>query len=100
MAMVGSVITKEMLENHIYGGSPEVDLTLKIGNLYFERSIEEKIAMMNSKVEEFASFNGEDTYKMIKVVKSFPQNRISSTSYFNVQQELIQNSIRQLKLNL
>ena len=30
MALVGSVITSDMEENHIYGGSPAKDLTNKI----------------------------------------------------------------------
>ena len=31
MAMVGSVITRDMAPNHVYGGAPAVDLTAKVG---------------------------------------------------------------------
>jgi len=42
MALVGSVITKDMLENHIYGGTPAIDLTNKIKPQFSSISIEEK----------------------------------------------------------
>ena len=31
MAMVGSVVTRDMAPNHVYGGSPAIDLTAKVG---------------------------------------------------------------------
>lgn len=40
MAMVGSVITKDMEENHIYGGSPAQDLTDKLGTQFVDKSVE------------------------------------------------------------
>lgn len=42
MALVGSVITKDMEENNIYGGSPAVNLTNKIKPQFSPISIEEK----------------------------------------------------------
>lgn len=42
MALVGSVITKDMLENHIYGGTPAIDLTNKIKPQFSTIPIEEK----------------------------------------------------------
>lgn len=42
MALVGSVITKDMEENHIYGGSPANDLTNKIQPQYTDISIIQK----------------------------------------------------------
>lgn len=42
MALVGSVITKDMEENHIYGGSPAKDLTDKIIPQFSEISLSEK----------------------------------------------------------
>ena len=42
MALVGSVITKDMEENHIYGGSPAKDLTGKIPSQFSPITIEEK----------------------------------------------------------
>lgn len=42
MALVGSIITKDMEENHIYGGSPATDLTSKIKPQYTDISIQQK----------------------------------------------------------
>jgi acetyltransferase-like isoleucine patch superfamily enzyme len=62
MALVGSVITKDMKYNHIYGGSPAKDLTEKIQRQFREVSIDEKYEKMLSYLKNF-----EDT-KKIKVV--------------------------------
>jgi len=42
MALVGSVVTKDMEENHIYGGSPSKDLTDKIKPQFTDITIEKK----------------------------------------------------------
>ena len=79
MALVGSVITKDMKYNHIYGGSPAKDLTEKIQRQFREVSIDEKYEKMLSYLKNF-----EDTEK-IKVV--LDESQISfddDISYFNV----------------
>jgi acetyltransferase-like isoleucine patch superfamily enzyme len=79
MALVGSVITKDMKYNHIYGGSPAKDLTEKIQRQFGEVSIDEKYEKMLSYLKNF-----EDTEK-IKVV--LDESQISfddDISYFNV----------------
>jgi len=48
MALVGSVITKDMEEGHIYGGSPAKDLTDKIPSQFTDISIEEKLKIINA----------------------------------------------------
>lgn len=48
MALVGSVITKDMEENRIYGGSPAKDLTDKIPPQFTNISISEKWDIINS----------------------------------------------------
>jgi len=40
--LVGSVITKDMEENHIYGGSPAKDLTNKVKPQFSDISLTEK----------------------------------------------------------
>ena len=47
MGLVGSVITKDMDENHIYGGSPAKDLTGKIKPQFTPLTIEEKRELMS-----------------------------------------------------
>ena len=79
MALVGSVITKDMKYNHIYGGSPAKDLTEKIQRQFGEVSIDEKYGKMLFHLNNF-----EDKEK-IKVV--LDESQISfddDISYFNV----------------
>lgn len=57
MAMVGSVITKDMEENHIYGGSPAKDLTDKLGTQFVSRTIQEKLNILNEKLKDFMQIN-------------------------------------------
>lgn len=54
MALVGSVVTRDMDENHIYGGSPAKDLTDKLGTPFVDRTLDEKMQMM---VERLRAFN-------------------------------------------
>lgn len=45
MALVGSVITKDMEKDHIYGGSPAKDLTGKIPSQFSDITLEDKWRM-------------------------------------------------------
>lgn len=83
MAMVGSVITKDMEENHIYGGSPAIDLTPKLGNQFIERSTEEKLELMQSKLNEFSLIEPK-AKEFIEIVNALGENRSNNISYFNV----------------
>jgi acetyltransferase-like isoleucine patch superfamily enzyme len=79
MALVGSVITKDMEYNHIYGGSPAKDLTNKIQRQFREISIDEKYKKMMSHLENYGNT------KKIKIV--IDESQISfedDVSYFNV----------------
>jgi hypothetical protein len=55
MALVGSVITRDMLPNHIYGGSPARDLTDKLGHQFEERTPEEKARKLEELIEAFVA---------------------------------------------
>lgn len=81
MAMVGSVITKDMKFNEIYAGSPAQSISDKIGNQFLEISIEEKFEKMNQYLNEFSPNS-----KNIKIVKDFSEANINNeeVSYFNV----------------
>ncbi|WP_250629994.1 hypothetical protein [Rhodoflexus caldus] len=79
MAMVGSVITKDMKYNEIYAGSPAKSISDKIGFQFQQVSIEEKLQKMNSYLKEFGS-----TAK-IKIVSSINEvNFEDDISYFDV----------------
>lgn len=51
--MVGSVVTKDMEENHVYAGVPARDMTEKLGPQFAEVAIDEKRAQMQGHLDEF-----------------------------------------------
>jgi len=53
MALAGSVVTKEMLCNHIYAGVPAEDVTHKLGSQFETRTVEEKAVRLQSMIDEF-----------------------------------------------
>lgn len=54
MALLGSVVTRDMQPNHVYGGSPAVDLTEKIGPQFEARTIDEKADKLRTLIGSFA----------------------------------------------
>lgn len=83
MAMVGSVITKDMEENHIYGGSPAIDLSPKLGSQFNERKIEEKLEIMQNNLNEFSLIEL-NAKEFIEIVTSLKKDKKDNISYFNV----------------
>ena len=78
MAMVGSVITKDMEFNTIYAGAPAKEISSKIGLQFKEVSIEEKKQLMSQYLEKSNCNN-------IKIVGSHTEfNWEDSISYFDV----------------
>lgn len=55
MAMVGSVITRDLEPNHVYGGSPAIDLTAKVGPQFAPVSIDAKLARLGELLAEAAA---------------------------------------------
>lgn len=69
MAMVGSVITKDMLENHIYAGTPAKDLTDKLGEQFKVKTLEEKEEEFIKLYKEFLEANKIDEEEFpIKII--------------------------------
>ncbi len=74
MALVGSVVTKDMKENHIYGGSPAKDLTEKIKPQFRPVTLEEKWSFVKSlDVPDFVEF-----------VDSYDLEMDERKTYFNI----------------
>ena len=74
MALVGSVVTKDMEENHIYGGAPAKDLTDRVTPQFREVTIDERWTMMNQ-------FEIPNT---IKLIEDDSQIESNDFSYFNI----------------
>lgn len=81
MAMVGSVVTKDMHYNEIYAGSPAKSISDKIGFQFKEVSIDEKLTKMNHFLNEW---NGDKS--KISIIRDYNEilNFQEHISYFNV----------------
>lgn len=69
MALVGSVITRDMLSNHVYAGVPAEDVTDKIGFQFEERTIKQKANKLQELINTFIAMNPKYT-NQLKVVCS------------------------------
>jgi len=82
MAMVGSVVTKDMLPNHIYAGVPAVDRSEKMGYQFEDRTVDQKAAKLQELLDAFLSerpqFIGQ-----LAVIRS-PEEKIEGITCFDV----------------
>lgn len=83
MAMLGSVVTKDMEENHIYAGVPAKDVTDKLGTQYEEVPVEKKYEVMCNQLEIFYAKNPHFP-KSIEIVKDDSEINNSSNTIFDV----------------
>lgn len=74
MALVGSVITKDMFSNRIYGGSPAKDLTDKIKPQFSPISLEKKKQI----ISQF------DLPPNVKIIENNDEIICDDISYFNI----------------
>ena len=76
-----------MEENHIYGGTPAVDLTEKIGKQFKEVTLEEKKDTLKKYYHEYLDINNfsEDDF-LISINESYDENMIvkEECTYFFV----------------
>jgi acetyltransferase-like isoleucine patch superfamily enzyme len=83
MALVGSVVTRDMLPNHIYGGSPAKDLTDKLGPQFEDRTAEQKAAKLTEILDEFVAAHPEHA-GAFAVATSAADLRDDGRTWFNV----------------
>jgi acetyltransferase-like isoleucine patch superfamily enzyme len=82
MALVGSVITKDMLPNHIYAGVPAADITSRMGHQFESLTIDQKAARLQEIIDEFISNNPEFAGQLL-VIRS-PEQRLEGVTCFDV----------------
>jgi acetyltransferase-like isoleucine patch superfamily enzyme len=82
MALVGSVVTKNMKKNHIYAGSPARDVTNKMGNQFEVPTISEKIYKMEHHLKQFENLIGTKEHDIIIVETK--QRFVDNKSCFSV----------------
>ena len=95
MALVGSVVTRDMKKNHIYAGSPAKDITDKAGNQFNEVSVEEKYKKMCLYLEEFEGIIGTKDHDIVitKTQKEFVNNK----SCFSVSDRIYTKNLTELE---
>ena len=54
LAMLGSVVTRDMETDRCYAGVPAADVTERFGSQFAPRPVEERIAMLQARIDEFA----------------------------------------------
>lgn len=82
MAMVGSVVTKDMLPNHVYAGVPAKDITDKIGPQFEDRTVAQKATRLQELLDAFEVAHPEHR-DQLRVITS-PEERIEGVTCFDV----------------
>lgn len=100
MAMLGSVVVKNMDENSVYGGNPAVNITHKTGVPWIPKTESEKFLRVARLIEEGCNkFNLDKD--MFKVVYSMPEIKESGITYYNILDRTYRktNSDGEIKMN-
>lgn len=74
MAMVGSLITKDMDENQIYAGSPAKNISDKIGTQFVDSDFKTKSTLMTEYINTFYKLFP-DSYNKIEIVENFTSSQ-------------------------
>jgi acetyltransferase-like isoleucine patch superfamily enzyme len=83
MAMLGSVIIKDMKPEHLYGGNPAIDITEKTGPAWRTVSLEEKFDRVSELVRIGCKEKKLD-YNQFEVVYEMPNEIDCGITYYNV----------------
>jgi acetyltransferase-like isoleucine patch superfamily enzyme len=73
MAMVGSVVTRDMEENHVYAGVPAKDVTDKVGPQFEVVPVDTKYARMSALLDEFRATAGDRSASEIRIVRTLAE---------------------------
>lgn len=84
MALAGSVVLHDMIENHIYAGVPARDITEKLGPQFETVSVDAKFEKMKKYLDEFLCAQGRAHDHSIEIVREYPANPDPCKTYFNV----------------
>lgn len=83
MAMLGSVVTRNMEPNHIYAGVPAKDISDKMGFQFETRSVDKKASKLLELISEFEKSHPELAGQIV-VVKDPSLIRDDGCTYFDV----------------
>jgi acetyltransferase-like isoleucine patch superfamily enzyme len=83
MAMLGSVITKDMNLNTIYGGNPAIEISSKMGLQFEENTIDRKIELFNNHVMEYSQLHNISDLNIL-LVQEYPEHLDNHITYYNI----------------
>lgn len=86
LAMLGSVITRDMQEDRCYAGVPAADVTDKVGPQFTVRPVEERARMLEARLATFAGAGGgvrPGTFR-VAIDASAAQGAPTNVTVFNV----------------
>ena len=86
MALVGSVVTRNMLPNHVYAGVPAADVTEKVGTQFEEITTAEKARRLEAMIASFVA--DQPRYSGQLVVVQSPDERPEGVCCFDVSQRV------------
>jgi len=82
MALAGSVVTRDMIPNHIYSGVPARDVTDKLGFQFKSPSVEQKASKLQEIIDAFVEKHPEHNGQLIVI--SSPNGRKEGVCWFDV----------------
>ena len=82
MAMLGSVITRDMLPNHVYAGVPARDVSDKFGFQFEKRTVDQKAAKLQELIDRFLQVHPEYIGQLL-VIRA-PEERQDDICCFDV----------------
>lgn len=86
MALVGSVVTRDMLPNHVYAGVPAADVTAKVGTQFEEITTMEKARKLEAMIASFVAEHPQYTGQLAAVQS--PDERPEGICAFDVSQRV------------
>ncbi len=99
MAMVGAVITKDMEENHVYGGSPARDLTDRLGPQFGPVSDDEKFSRAEELLARFHHVHPEFSRGSIRLVRRVEEFGSSEATYVAVLDRLYKKYLSEAEIS-
>jgi acetyltransferase-like isoleucine patch superfamily enzyme len=84
MALVGSVVTKDMESNHIYAGIPAQDVTQKLGTQFKAVTVDEKLKRLKEMIEGFHTKYPQFKRGVIKIASSCKDETEDGCTIFDV----------------
>jgi len=98
MALAGSVVTKDMLPNHVYAGVPATDVTSKMGYQFESLAVAEKASRLQKIIDEFVIRNPEFAGRLL-VIQS-PDEKVQGVTCFDVSRRTYTRTYSQAEVGL